>query len=212
MFKNLLAVTAIATANAVKLAQTEYDCDTYSAQNIKVSYAGDQVTVAFDAPSTDKSAVNKYIVGMNEQEQSCISSPCTFAVSDFGIQSGSSHAAVVKPLWAEKFTVAFPRKVSESALYCDGKAEQNLKDAIERGADAEGVAILDGACKVDVSSEILTFEVNRNVLAQAINTRNVETAKRLIKYDGVDVNHKNTSDTGKFPLMYAAASGLPELI
>lgn len=116
---------------------------------------------------------------------------------------------MVKPLWAEKFEVPFPRKVSESALYCDGKAEQNLKDAITSGADAEGVAILNGACKVDVSSEVLHFEFNRNVLAQAINSRNVETAKRLMTYEGVDVKHRNTDDTGKFPLYYAAASGLP---
>ena len=85
MFKNLLAITAFATANAVKLSNTDYDCDTYSASNIKVSIADEQVTVAFDAPSTDKSTVAKYIVSMNDQEKSCNASPCTFAVSDFGI-------------------------------------------------------------------------------------------------------------------------------
>ena len=31
-------------------------------------------------------------------------------------------------------------------------------------------------------------------------------------YDGIDVNLRNTEDTGKTPLIYAAASELPELI
>ena len=119
MIKNLVAICALASVSAVKIqAQLEPDCLQFSATNVQVASQDGQVTVSFDAPSTEKSDIHHYNVMVNGVKKECEASPCTFPASDFEISNASTVSATVLPSWAQKFTVAFPKETSNEVLVC----------------------------------------------------------------------------------------------
>lgn len=130
MIKNLAVLCALASVNAVKLqAEQEKDCMQFSATNVKAASQDGQVTVSFDAPSTEESAVHHYNVTVNGVEQKCDASPCTWAASDFDISNATTISATVKPAWKERFYVPFPIVTSNDVLVCypceDGQANND---------------------------------------------------------------------------------------
>jgi len=214
MIKNLIAFCALASVNAVKLqAELDIDCTQFSATNVKTAYSNGQVTVSFDAPSTEKSAINHFNVTVNGVSKQCEASPCTYAAADFDISNATTISATVKPMWAERFTVPFPLETSNEVLVCDGSNTAKLAAALTNGTDQDGMDILASPCKVDLKDASLdkAFSNGASALAQSIMSQKLGTAKALIAA-GADHSEHNTAHYGFFPLEYAATSNMPEII
>merc|ERR1712127_108179 len=118
-FRNLITFCALATINAVKIqAELEPDCMQFSATKVAAASANGQVTVSFDAPSTEKSTIDHYDVTVNGVKKECEASPCSWPATDFEIANASKITASVAPKWATRFTVAFPKETSNEVLVC----------------------------------------------------------------------------------------------
>jgi hypothetical protein len=151
MYRNLLASLTVAATNAVKLAQTDYDCFSFSATDIAIFFEGPKsVTVSWTAPMTAMSDVTSYKVGILDNEFDCDASPCTLDVSALEIAADAGISAVVKPVWATPFTVPFPLVASAKAVPCVGtEAAQALADAINVKDSAAALAALAIGCPID---------------------------------------------------------------
>ena len=147
MYVTLIATLALTAANAVKISQTDYDCLTYTATDVEVSFGGpESATVTWTAPSSEESAIVGYSVYMLDQEFPCDASPCTIDISDL-VSPGDKVSAYVLPVWKEDFIVPFPIFASAEVSVCEGNASQKLADALKAKDEAAAVAAL--ACPVD---------------------------------------------------------------
>jgi hypothetical protein len=121
MYRTLFASLAVAATNAVKLAQTDYDCLSFSATDTTIAFEGlESVTVTWTAPKTTESEVETYKIGILDHEFECAASPCTLDVSALNITADAGVSAVVKPVWASSFTVPLPLVLSNEAFTCVG--------------------------------------------------------------------------------------------
>jgi hypothetical protein len=213
MYRNLFASLAVAVTNAIKLAQTDYDCLSFSATDTAIAFEGPRsVTVSWTAPVTTKSEVASYRVSILDNEFDCDVSPCTLDVSALNIAADAGISAVVKPVWATPFTVPFPLVASAEAVPCVGtEAAQALADAINAKDSAAALASLAIGCPIDQTRAPLFqgFEKTTSALHAAIWFEMPEVAIELIK-QGADVDERNPGHWTFNPLSYTCHPDVTE--
>ena len=200
MYRTLFASLAVAATNAVKLAQTDYDCLSFSATDTTIAFEGlESVTVTWTAPKTTESKVDTYKVDILDHEFECAASPCTLDLSALNITADTGVSAVVKPVWA---TDPFPLVASNVAFTCEGTyAAQALADAINAKDSAAALAALAFGCPIDQTKAPLfqAFINSTSALPAAINFDMPEVAIELIK-QGADVDEHSPGLWNRTPL------------
>ncbi len=218
MYRTLFASLAVAATNAVKLAQTDYHCLSFSATDTAITFEDpDSVTVTWTAPTTTKSKVDAYKVGILDHEFECAASPCTLDVSALNIGPDVGVSAVVKPVWATRFTVPLPLVASDEVFTCEGTyAAQALADAINAKDSAAALAALARGCPIDQTKAPLfqAFDTDASALSAAIMFDMPEVAIELIKL-GADVNEPNPGLNSpdlenRTPLFYTCWKDTPQ--
>ena len=151
MYKSIIATLAISATNAVKLAN--YDCTTYSASDVSVSFIGtDVATVSWTAPSTSESAIESYTVSMLDHEFPCDASPCTIDVSSLDVAHDAKVVASVLPVWEKDFVIPFPVVASAPADVCvPGASAQALTEAL-KAKDEQGANDAFDGCPMDLTT------------------------------------------------------------
>jgi len=200
MNRTLFASLAVAATSAVKLAQTDYDCLSFSATDTTIAFEGlESVTVTWTAPKTTESKVDTYKVDILDHEFECAASPCTLDLSALNITADTGVSAVVKPVWA---TDPFPLVASNVAFTCEGTyAAQALADAINAKDSAAALAALAFGCPIDQTKAPLfqAFIHSTSALPAAINFDMPEVAIELIK-QGADVDEHSPGLWNRTPL------------